>query len=274
MAIYEKKRFLIWGKTAPELSMKYLETVCTGAVLEDGSPIRLYSIPFRYLEGDDRFKKYQWATARIAPNEFDHRPESFRIECVSIELGNVIKPGADEWFERRQILFQQDGWQFGSVDALAEAQARTSQSLGVVTPQEILSVSIQPRGDDEAKSFEEKRDRIRQKWETQHESCLFEELMPPELKGLDFVKNRICVRWKCVSGKVHNMQIMDWETIELQRKLGDGKALEAVKKYLELNKYAVRFFLGNIKSHPTRFTIVGLWYPKRALRDLLSYANG
>jgi len=42
MAIYEKRRFLIWGKTAPELSTKYQETVCTGAVLEDGTPIRLY----------------------------------------------------------------------------------------------------------------------------------------------------------------------------------------------------------------------------------------
>ena len=66
MPISEKRRFLIWGKTAPELSSKYFETVCTGAVLEDGVPIRLYPIPFRYLDDGERFKKYQdWAAPRF-----------------------------------------------------------------------------------------------------------------------------------------------------------------------------------------------------------------
>jgi hypothetical protein len=59
------------------------------------------------------------------------------------------------------------------------------------------------------------------------------------------------------------MQLLDWEVVELQRKVGDAKALQAVKEHLDLGKYAIRFFLGNIKQHPTRFTIVGLWYPKR-----------
>ena len=92
---------------------------------------------------------------------------------------------------------------------------------------------------------------------------LFEDMVPDELKNLEFVKNRVYVKWKCASGKVHNMQIMDWEVVELQRKCGDQKALERVRECLDLNDYAIRFFLGNIKQHPTRFTIVGLWYPKR-----------
>jgi hypothetical protein len=40
--------------TIPELSLKYTETVCTGGVLENGRPIRLYPIPYRYLEGAQR----------------------------------------------------------------------------------------------------------------------------------------------------------------------------------------------------------------------------
>src|SRR6266567_8148955 len=35
---YEEKKILIWGKTYPELSIKHLETVCTGGVTEDGAP--------------------------------------------------------------------------------------------------------------------------------------------------------------------------------------------------------------------------------------------
>src|SRR5450755_141693 len=59
MSVAQKRKILIWGKTAPELSMKYYETVCTGGVLEDGTPVRLYPIPYRYMADDDKFKKYQ-----------------------------------------------------------------------------------------------------------------------------------------------------------------------------------------------------------------------
>ena len=114
--------------------------------------------------------------------------------------------------------------------------------------------------DDEA-SFEEKQESLRQRWKS--ERWLWEELAQPELKGLEFVKNRISVRWVSGSGKTHTMQIMDWEVIEQQRRVGDEKTLQNVRAHLELDKYAIRFFLGNIAHHPTRFTIVGLWYPKK-----------
>src|SRR5260370_18796925 len=128
MSAFEKRRFLIWGKTSPELSSKYFETVCTGAVLEDGSPIRLYPIPFRYMDQRDQFRKYQWMAARIAKSTFDSRPESYKIDFDSIEPGEVIQPGKLEWYERSQILFRNSSWQFNSVDALCEAQTRTKQS--------------------------------------------------------------------------------------------------------------------------------------------------
>jgi hypothetical protein len=76
------------------------------------------------------------------------------------------------------------------------------------------------------------------------EGLLFEEFMPPDLKGLEFAKNRIQVKWICGSGHTRDMQIMDWEVIELQRKVGDEKALDAVREHLDLNAYSIRFFLG------------------------------
>lgn len=56
--MHQQKRVLIWGETYPELSSKYRETVCTGGCLEDGRPVRIYPVPFRYLEGDSRYKMY------------------------------------------------------------------------------------------------------------------------------------------------------------------------------------------------------------------------
>jgi hypothetical protein len=263
MPIYEKRRFLIWGKTAPELSSKYFETVCTGAVLEDGSPIRLYPIPFRYLDEDDRFKKYQWMTARIAKDTFDTRPESYRIDCETIETGETIGTDQLEWMARSEIVFSKQTWQFDSVTELTRRQAESKQSIGVVRPAQILSIDLRTRPDEEEATFEQKRERLRKKWEAESNGMLFEEFIPPEMKGLEFVKNRIHVKWVCGGGETHSMQIMDWEIVELQRKVGDEKALQAVRDHLDLEKYAVRFFLGNIKQHPTRFTIAGLWYPKR-----------
>lgn len=268
MSIPKKQRFLIWGKTYPELSTKYYETVCTGAVLEDGTPIQIYPIPFRYLSRDDQLKKYQWLTAAISKNESDPRPESHRIDCDSIELGEVVDTDKDEWGRRQAILFQQPGWQFETVEALEDAQRKTSHSLGVITPKEIISIGIKARPDEELQSFEQKRSQLRKSYASERERSLFDELMPPEMKNIEFLSSRIQVEWRSLSNRVHNMQIMDWEIGELQRRVGDQKALTKVRTILNLETHATRFFLGNLRAHPQKFTIIGLWYPKRAQKGL------
>src|SRR5436190_41317 len=105
MAITERKKILIWGKTAPELSKKYCEVVCTGGVLADGSPVRIYPIPYRYIAEEDKFKKYQWITAIISKNESDPRPESYRIDCASIETADTLATDDHEWGKRAAIMF-------------------------------------------------------------------------------------------------------------------------------------------------------------------------
>ena len=65
------RRVLIIAKTYPELSSKYGETVCTAAVDEQGNPLRLSRIPFRYLEGPQRFQRYQWVWLSLSKNPHD-----------------------------------------------------------------------------------------------------------------------------------------------------------------------------------------------------------
>lgn len=264
---YEEKRILIWGKTYPELSTKYYETVCTGGVLEDGTPVRLYPIPLRYCEEAERFKKYQWITARIKRNLSDSRPESHRVESGSIVLHDVIPTTKDEWGKRQAWIFKNPNWQFDTVDDLLEAQRRDKTSIGVVTPREIVGVNLVGRSKDEADTFEKRKGAVRRQLEADRQQLdLFEELMPAEMKRLDFVGKRFMVEWKCNSPqcKTHKMQILDWELIELQRREGDEKARQKLESVLDLKAYALRFFLGNLFLHPHNFTIVGLWYPRRA----------
>jgi hypothetical protein len=61
----EKIKILITVKTYLTISKKYGELCCTAGVKEDGSWIRIYPIPFRLLEYNKRYKKYQWLEAKV-----------------------------------------------------------------------------------------------------------------------------------------------------------------------------------------------------------------
>lgn len=66
-----KAKVLIAVKTYPTISEKYNELACTAGFREDGSWIRLYPIPFRLLDEDQQYKKYQWVEVDIARNKGD-----------------------------------------------------------------------------------------------------------------------------------------------------------------------------------------------------------
>jgi hypothetical protein len=268
--LYQERRILIWGKTYPELSSKYFETVCTGGVLEDGSPVRLYPIPFRYL--NEQFHKYQWITARIARNETDYRPESYKVDKYSIVCHEVIPPGPDEWHRRAEVVFKNPSWQFDTVDALQEAQSRDRTSLGVIAPKKIINVEVAKRAWEERLSFTEKLRKLQAESElASRQLAFFEESTPVEMKDLSFMSRRLKVNWECHSAdcRGHSMQILDWEVAELHRREGDMSAMAKVQGICDPSQYALKFFLGNLHQHPTAFTIVGLWYPKRSAEQRL-----
>jgi len=264
-SLKQRERILIWGKTYPELSTKYLETVCTAGVTEAGRPVRLFPIPFRYLS--QGFEKYQWITATICKNPADSRPESFRIDCDSIEYGDKIPTTADEWGRRADFMFRDVGWQFPTVEKLFDAQKATGTSIGVVAPLTIKKIELLTRDKSDAKSFEDKFQELKKSLDAKRaQLTLFEQAIPPEMKKLDFIKARFQISWECNDPrcKSHKMQVLDWEVCELQRKHGDKLALEKLNELCDLSRYDLKFFLGNLFLYPHSFMIVGLWYPKRA----------
>lgn len=258
------RRVLIFGKTYPELSEKYIETVCTGGVLEDGTPVRLYPIFLRYLKKGQNFKKYQWIKATLYKDGIDPRPESHKVQLASIEPLEQVPPTKDEWGKRAEFIFKSKKWQFPSVESLWEQQRQDRTSLGVVEPAEILGIEFDKRPDSDRVTFEEKLNRLRAK---SKQKSLFEDDFrnDVEIKNLQYVEQRISVNWRCKGTNCngHNMQILDWEVVELQRREGDVAALKKVKEVLDIKKYAVKFFLGNMRAYPTSFTIVGIWRPLR-----------
>jgi hypothetical protein len=99
------KKVLITVKTYPTISKKYDELVCTAGVLEDGSWIRIYPMPFRKLDYENQYKKYQWLEAPFEKNESDVRPESYQVTDIKrLKLLDTVNTN-DNWSERRRVVF-------------------------------------------------------------------------------------------------------------------------------------------------------------------------
>src|SRR5439155_23970705 len=99
------KKVLIVVRTYPSPAKKGVEVSCTAGITEEGEWIRLFPVPYRFLEPDKRFKKYQTieATVRKAPS--DARPESHHIDVDSIRIiGDALPPG--DWRERRERVLR------------------------------------------------------------------------------------------------------------------------------------------------------------------------
>ena len=84
MAVYQKKKVLITVKTYPLPSRKAIEVSCTAGVTEDSKWIRLFPLPFRRLEYERQFKKYQWIEANVTKALSDPRSESYKVDLDTI----------------------------------------------------------------------------------------------------------------------------------------------------------------------------------------------
>ncbi len=256
----ERVRVLIWGKTYPELSAKYVETVCTGGIREDGTPIRLYPMPFRYLNEEARYSVYDWIEVDVERNETDPRPESHRVLGEVRRLGNV---GPDNnWKQRRTPIFSAaDRWHFENVAALQAAEDATGQSLGMVQPATIERVAIEPKAASDRAEYEKKLAAVSAQ----------PDLFRAEFKELEYPENNIRIHFRCAgqctcADRPHGMKILDWGVLELARKKGWEAARAKVEDCLNGAVHDARFFMGNFRTHPKNFGIVGLWYPKRDLQ--------
>jgi hypothetical protein len=263
---WQRRRILIWGKTRPEMSRKYREVVCTGGVFEDSkSLVRLYPVPLRYMDDANLFKKYQWVEADVRPAERDSRPESYNIRANDITPGEVIAPQRGKWSIRASWILSPQNL-FESVEHLQRRQREDGTSLGLVQPREIVRVSQArvPRAERESC------------WQ-RYQETLAQLALPDEgervVKPLTPSDFQFVIAFRChdASCKGHQMKVLDWEVDALyfgQVREGrdpDVAARKVVEKLEESTSEArdCRFFLGNISTHLTRFTIVGLWCPKK-----------
>lgn len=92
-------KVLVTVKTYPTLSDKYDELVCTAGLREDGSWIRIYPVPFRKLDYQNRYQKWHWIELDLVKNKSDFRPESYKPYSIDSELKIIANQAQGSLFD-------------------------------------------------------------------------------------------------------------------------------------------------------------------------------
>lgn len=262
----EKKRIYIVVKTYPTISREYSELVCTAGILEDGSWIRLYPVPFRKLDFEQKYPKYTWVEIEVVRNTNDFRPETYRPDLSTISV--EAKPKKADWDERRRIIFKSQKIYTNLQELISRAKF-DGTSLAIFKPSKILSFIAEGIERD----WDPNKLAILQGLSQQQNLFQTPEEIVEEFKVVPKVPYKFSYKFEDDSGRQSTMMIEDWEIGMLyfnclQRANGDESTAIAKVKEKYYDSFITRdlhFFLGTTKQFhniaPNPFIIVGAFYP-------------
>lgn len=256
---WQMERVLILAKTYPNPSSKHREITCVAGVNDQGQMRRLFPLPYRYLHGEQQFKKWQWIRAKVRKAPHDHRVESHNIDVDTLEPGEVVGT-AGGWQQRLKWLHP---FLHRNPNELEATRQSAGITLGVVKPLRILELQI---------TASERPD-----WtEAEKANLMQESLFDPEE-----VRDKLMLRkvpydfhyvYECESADgtvTFKHKITDWEAGALywncRKSAGNGWE-EPFRQRLEAefrNSKQVYFLLGTIHRFPDQWLIVGLAYPPK-----------
>ncbi len=257
MVQYHEENLLILTKTYPVPSQKYRETSCIAAINENGEMRRLFPIPYRLLDGERQFARWEWIRARIAKALSDHRPESYRVDVDSIQ--RLARLGTEQgWAERIQWI---QSHVLTSFDALETRRQLTGETLGIIHPNKFY-IDIRPAE--------------HQDWTEEEKTKLIQD----GLFDSPTAKSRIPLRkvpfdfYYCYFSENNSSElrhkITDWEIGALywncQRDYEKDWEKYFRQKLVEefSQKKDLMFLMGTIHRFPDKWLIVGVLYPPKA----------
>ena len=273
-----RMRVLITVTAYPLPSRSYDELVCTAGVREDGSWIRIYPVPFKFLE----FSKYQWIELDLIPRERreDFRPESYRPKNVDMNDLKIIKKldTRQRWYERKRACLRNVYTNMSSL--IDESKHPSNVSLAAFRPSTINRLKV------EQDEREWKPEWLRQLREVDLLTADDSDTDGPRVP-VDKIPYKFKYEFKDDGGRTSNMTIEDWEIGALYRNcLANAHGDEDIAVAKVRQKYEEEFlankditlFLGTtLEHHRSRhtnpFTIVGVFYPPRDTQESLFNDN-
>ena len=235
---------MILVKAAPVLTSELKENMCVAAMRLGPDPewIRLHPIPFRDLEDDSKFQKYQELKVQAIKPRTDRRPESWTPIEGTIRLGQWIGTDKD-WATRRTRV---------ATPSLSVVRSTGTPEL-IITRREQEQIDL---------------------WNTRAEaiaarSSLFES-SDNKRTVYKMCPWRFRYRYQCLESDCngHFQTIIDWEAVALWRKINhfDDWQEQMHQKSIDTlwakNRDTV-LFVGNMEQHPQSFLILGVFWPPK-----------
>ncbi|MBV9571959.1 MAG: hypothetical protein JO056_12030 [Alphaproteobacteria bacterium] len=260
-----KTRVLILCKTYPSPSAAHAETSCIAGIEENGKLVRLYPVPFRLIEQDAQFKKWQWITAQIEKASKDHRPESYRIGVDTITCEDAVLSTRNSWAARREWLDKLP--MFLSPVEMEQARLQSGLTLALLRPIRISGLDVTPTKTQDW--TEDEKDKLLRQ---QRQATLFASDASSELVMLRKIPFDFHYRYTFTDPDGHEREerhkIVDWEAGALYWNVQrtHGKHWEVpFRQKLErkLPSRDLMFLMGTIHRFPDQWLIVSLIYPSR-----------
>jgi hypothetical protein len=259
----ETMRVVVLVKAAPVLTQHLDETMCVAGVrIDTDAPewIRLHPVPFRDLEDDSKFAKYQVVTVDVDRPRGDRRPESWSPRRASIVPGESFGTSAG-WAQRRELIRQLPERDMCELIRLNQAGSGSGiPSLAVVQPVDPPTVRISERDAEQLAKWRKRAAGAASRM------SLFEDQAAPK-PPFEVVPWRFQYRYRCAAPacKGHEQTIVDWEVLAFWRRvrhLADWR--ERVASRFERDLWDGRdsvLFVGNQEQHPVSFLVLGVFWP-------------
>lgn len=271
------RRVFIVVKTYPTLSKKYDELVCTAGILDDGSWVRIYPLPFRKLDYENRYKKYQWLELPLAKNESDPRPESYRITDISkIRLIGGPIGTREGWAARKQIVFEKNEIH-SDLGALITKANNNELSIAIFKPTELLELVVERT----EREWDQSSLEILKAKASQLSLFQSEAEVRKEFSIVAKLPFKFSYRFQDCTGRQSTLMIEDWEIGSLywnclkQSNGNEDEAIDLVRqKYMEeFSSKDLLLFLGTTRRYHgwalNPFVIIGVFYPPPSQQDSL-----
>lgn len=259
----QRERILILAKTYPSPSANYIETSCVAGISSTGKMRRLFPVPFRLLEDEQRFSKWQWIDANIEKARNDHRPESFKIDVGTLACREKI-PTKSEWRARREWIDRLP--QFESFEALEEWSSTTTGSLALLRPKALTGLDVIP-----TRRPEWSEEEISKLTRAQNQGSLLTE---PEARGEIAMLNKLACdfyyRYICSDGTERRHKIVDWEAGQLYRRCATDYGLGCdnmfkQKLFDSMQSKDMMLLMGNQHRFQNQWLIISLIYPPKPM---------
>jgi hypothetical protein len=232
------EQVLMIVKTYPTPSGKYGELVCTAGIrLRDKSWVRIYPYPFRLIDPDYQFKKYDILEIPLYKAKDDKRPESYKPFDVNA-IRHIDHLKVDKYWSKRMPYIR--GTAFSSVRELQASMLSKDNEWGptirpIPVKSETAKVTFEKQGEEWSEEDLQKLEVAQQKLSMN----LFSDKNPKEFfRILRRVPYKMRLTFTDLVGETYTMPILDWEIAQLffnskKTSKTDDEALEKVQYKIE-----------------------------------------